>query len=213
MVFQDWAPKPLVEMYGFPTDKESEEFLLGHVPEGSTPMTKGEAARYLEFLLSDQRMMKAWKTLSRRINDEKEYYEFYLCCMKGMQRLKQYRKITPSKRKSELRRISKLAQKLKTALNLSQELKYFTALDYTVDNPILTLTGLIEDLHESIDYSNIDDLARNLIETVSMSSVLDGISSVTNDLRKSKPALLKPNAPNSDSHFLIRHLCHYGLVG
>ncbi len=163
-----------------------------------------ESTDLLERLITDLRMKDVWKSLAKRIEDEREYVQFVNACEGGITGWRGDLKQTPSERKAFYQEIWDAAAKLQSLMGKSGEFHHYYINSLVGDKEIEWLQEVLEAPND-VQYTRfcLHDIIPSIYE------VLNDVAAKAKQYAEEEPSVKKPNSPNAEIHYFIRLLSSY----
>jgi hypothetical protein len=163
-----------------------------------------ESTALLEQLITDLRMKDVWKALAKRIENDREFLEFFSVCEGGITGWRGDPKQTSSERRVFFQDIWDTTAKLQTLMSKAGEFDFYS------------VNKLLDDKHvewllEVLDAPNDVSYARFCLDEVipSMFEVLNDIAAKAKQYGEEELSVKKPNSPNAEIHYFTRLLSDY----
>ncbi|MCX7178663.1 MAG: hypothetical protein NTX56_07790 [Proteobacteria bacterium] len=240
MDYPEWAPKLLIERHRELTNsKPSERKFKSVDPEATIAdwaqnhdfseeniehmrrklyrqafggLPDNEQAALLKKLISDLRMKDVWRTLSKRIQKDQGFWDFFRACQGGITGWRGDQKQTTLERRKFYQEIHDTAGRLQFLMYKADAFDF-----YSITNLVKNET--IEWLLETLDASFSDAIPDGQEDSYArfcLSDVIPSAFEVLNDIgKKAKqygeevPSVKKPNSPNAQIHYFARSLSGY----
>ncbi len=232
MKYPEWAPAILVEWHKSLTDSNSperkfkqrnpEEYVAeaaqrheGMTDEGienyrrylyrmSFGLPDEESTILLGKLITDQRMKGVWKTLTRRIEKDIEFSQFFNMCEGGISGWRGDPKQTTVERKQFYKEIQDTVGKLMFLMGKSGKFDLYLTNQLIDDQSI-------EWLIETLDIPNESSYTRFCVSEIvpHINEILLDISEKAKQYGEKEPSVKKPNSENADIHYFVRALSQY----
>ena len=228
MNYLEWAPSILVEWHKDQLDKKSpkDKFTEKHTPNeilNYKNMTEARIESYQRYtyrkyigyfneestallgkLITDTRMNNAWKTLSKRINKDSDYYFLFYVCEDGIAGWQSDLKQTAAERKKFFKEIQDTAGKLINLMDKSGEFDFYS-IAQLIDEE--RFKWLINALDTPRDLSFTGAAVLGIMPEIH--KVLLDISEKSVRYGNVEPSVKKPNSENADIHYFVRTLSQY----
>lgn len=237
MKYPEWAPPILVNLHASRTNNATDRKFITRDPEtelddilkkygsGMTDENIEQQRRYLnrisfflpdkestallEQLITNTLMKDVWKTLSKRIQEDREYLHFFGACEGGIMGWRGDRKQTTKEKEIFFQEIADTSGKLLGLLHNAGEYDYYSTIKLRSDKEIKylleSLDSNIEPSEDNISYARftLSDFAPSMIE------ILSDIADKAREYSKNEPIVKKPNSTNAEIHYFVRRLSDY----
>lgn len=232
MKYPEWAPSILIEQHKSRVGNSTERKFKAHDPEtfiaemieqhgkiaseniedirrkwyrnSLMGIPDKEGTALLGKLITDPRMKDVWKALAKRIDKDKELYQFFRACENGIAGWRGGLKQTSAERKAFYQEIFDAAAKLQSLMSTADEFDHYS------------INALVDDaqvawLQEVLDASNDLQYARSCLSEVipPFFEVLSDIAVKAKHFGEKKSSVKKPNSENADIHYFARLLSEY----
>lgn len=163
-----------------------------------------ESTAILEQLITDLRMKDVWKTLAKRVVDDREFLQFFSACEGGITGWRGDLKQTSSERRAFYKEIWDTAANLQTLMSKAGEFNFYSIHKLMDDQQIKWLLDVLSGTTD-IRY------ARFCLHDVipSMFEILNDIAAKATQYAEEESSVKKPNSVNAEIHYFTRSLSDY----
>lgn len=232
MKYPEWAPPILVEKHKSLVDSNSPErklknrhpdVIVAEAAQEHEGMSEENIENYRKYLyrtlpslpdeeriallgklITDPRMEGAWKTLTRRVNIDLEFLNFFRACERGINGWRGDPKQTAAERKAFYQEICATAEKLQQLMYKSGRFDLYHT-SQLVD--FQRIEWLRAELDISVEYSYSKYCIYDIMPNVH--DVLTDISKKAIKYGAEEPSVRKPNSENADIHYFVRTISQF----
>lgn len=232
MKYPEWAPSILVARHKSQLDKKSSEGeFKRRTLGGATPrevfsyknMTEAHIENYQRYtyriswgyfneesiallykLITDIRMEVAWKAISKRIDNDLDFYFFFFVCEDSIEGWRNDLKHTAAEQELFYQEIQDTAGKLRNLMNKSGKFDFYS-IDHLVDDQ--GIEWLKNALGTTRDLSYIRAAVFGIMPEIDR--VLLDISAKAFRYGGEELFVKKPNSENANIHYFVRSLSQY----